>query len=66
MGELGQSSSSGRVIAQTVVMSSTGTLVYREAVEMSGILLGVVGAGMSAMGAIVEATLVLAISPAEM
>ena len=47
-------------------MSSTGTLVYREAVEMSGILLGVVGAGMSAMGAIVEATLVLAISPAEM
>jgi len=66
VGELGQSSSSGRVIAQTVVMSSTGTLVYREAVEMSGILLGVVGAGMSAMGAIVEATLVLAISPAEM
>jgi hypothetical protein len=66
VGELGQSSSSGRVIAQTVVMSSTGTLVYKEAVEMSGILLGVVGAGMSAMGAIVEATLVLAISPAEM
>jgi hypothetical protein len=64
MGKLGQSSSSGMVIAQAVVMSCTGTLGYREEVEVSG-LMSRVGAGMSAMDAMAKVAFVLAIPLAE-